>query len=273
MPERIRTQNAPKHGERQRMAGCLLKVELKIRARIRSLRVDEAQVSPVCAKHPCRVEADSSSSRITPQVVERDVPRRGDQRDAAARADQQGVAGVRSVAHGRKNTESKELDKRGGSRLPDRSDARRRPELGGLDVPPASERSPGSRERGIAEPARELLPQNSLCEVMRYKGAAQPREHRMRTMTSSGSRASTNARVGFEEICASLAFPPDGVATFVSRPLVLQRSAVEEPCLHQRRPVAAAQSAIRRSRSATAAIDSAASSPIACARCSICICA
>ena len=188
-PKRIRAQHAPEHGERGRMSGCLLKVELEIRARIGSLRVDEAQLASVCAKHPCRVEADPSSSRIAPQVVERDVPRRGDQRDAAARADQQGVAGVRSVADDGRSTEAKQLDERGGSHVPDRSDARRRPELGGLDLPPASERSLGSRERGFAEPAGEFLLQNSLGEVVRYERAAQPREHRMRSMTSSGSCA------------------------------------------------------------------------------------
>ena len=80
------------------MIGRPLKIELKIRARIGSLRVDEAQLASVCAEHPCRIETDPSPRRITPQVVERDVPRRGDQRDASARADQQGVASVRAVA-------------------------------------------------------------------------------------------------------------------------------------------------------------------------------
>ena len=172
--------------------------------------------------------------------------------------------------HGRRNTKSKELDKRGGSHIPDRSDARRRPELGGLDVPPASERSPGSLERGIAEPAGKLLPQNSLCEVMRYKGAAQPREHRMRSMTSSGSRARRTLE------SASSRF----VRASLSRLMVSRRSSPAHLCFNARlskspactngEPYAAAQWAIRRSRSAAVAIDSAASSPIARAR-SLCM--
>ena len=100
-------------------------------------------------------------------------------------------------------------------------------------------------ERGIAEPAGELLPQNSLGEVMRYEGAAQPREHRMRTMTSSGSCARRTLE------SASRRF----VRASLSRRMVSRRSSPARFCFNARlskspactngEPYAATQSAIR----------------------------
>ena len=53
-PKRLLAQHAPEHSERCGMLGGQLKIELQIRARICSLRVDEAQLATVGAQAPMR---------------------------------------------------------------------------------------------------------------------------------------------------------------------------------------------------------------------------
>src|SRR5688572_30838601 len=70
VPKRLLTQHAPQHGERVRMIDGPLKIELEIRARIRPLCVDQAQLTSIRTQHPCCVKADPSPDCVAPQIVE-----------------------------------------------------------------------------------------------------------------------------------------------------------------------------------------------------------